>query len=112
MDGGGLRADGTDWTPIPPGGVEAHAVRLVFAGYGPHHQLAALGKYQWRPHEVEARADGLRVPSLKDAGAAAAPAPPRAVMPGPPVVDRIEPGLPMSDPKWKPTESPGRRSRR
>src|SRR5690348_383999 len=77
LDGGGLRAGGVDWIPVPAGGLEAHALRLVFAGFGPQHPLSQVGKYVWRPFEVDQRADSLRVPSLKEAGAAAAPAPPR-----------------------------------
>jgi hypothetical protein len=43
----------------------------VFASYGPLHPLAEVGKYTWRSHEVEARADGLKVPALTSAVPAA-----------------------------------------
>lgn len=104
LEGGGLRAGDVDWIPIPAGGLEAHALRLVFSGYSAVHPLAQAGKYQWRPHEVEARADQLRVPSLKDAGASAAPAPPPVVMPDRPSIRDLAapPVLPMSHPDWKP----------
>ena len=77
----GVRVGGVDWTPIPEGGVEAHALRAVFGGFNPMHPLAQIGKYTWRSFEVEARADGLKVPDLKDVSAAAAQAPPSVVMP-------------------------------
>ena len=80
-DGPALRAAGTDWTPVPAGGIVAHALRLVFADAGPRHPLAAFGKYLWRSFEVEARPDGLKVPTLKNAGATLPPVPPRPVMP-------------------------------
>ena len=73
LDSGGLRAGGVDWTPIPPGGIEAHALRLVFAALPPLHPLRDIGKYRFRAHEVEARADGLAVPV--DAGVLPAPPP-------------------------------------
>ena len=66
LEGGGLRADGVDWTPVPAGAIEAHALRQVFGGYSAVHPLAQVGKYQWRAHEVGQRADGLRVPSLRE----------------------------------------------
>ena len=34
-----------------------------------------VGKYSWRAYEVEHRADGLKVPTLADAGAAVPEAP-------------------------------------
>ena len=61
-----------DWTPIPSGALEAHALRQVF---GPLHPLAAVGKYEWRPHEAQARPDQLRVPVLADVDAVATEAP-------------------------------------
>jgi hypothetical protein len=88
----GLRLAGQDWIPIPPGGVEAHALRTVFRGHGPLHPLTGVGKYQWRPFEVEARADGLRVPSPKDAGAALPPEPLRAA---PAVAAQVERPVPV-----------------
>ena len=51
------------------------------------HPLAEVGKFTWRAHEVEARADGLKVPSLADAGAVAPEAPPRAIARGTPLAD-------------------------
>ncbi len=86
LDGPGLRAGGTDWTPVPAGGVAAHALRLVFAGAGWQHPLADAGKYAWRSFEVEQRPDRLKVPTLKDAGAVIPPGPPRPVMPERPSV--------------------------
>ncbi len=78
LDAGGLRAAGTDWTPLDAAGVIAHGLRLVFAAAGPAHPFAGIGRYTWRAHEVEHRADGLKVPTLADAGAAAAESPRRA----------------------------------
>ena len=87
LDGPGLRAGGVDWLPIAPGGVTAHALRQVFGGESPLHPLAEVGKFTWRAHEVEARADGLRVPSLSDAGAVAPEVLPRAIARGTPLAD-------------------------
>ena len=87
LDGPGLRAGGTDWTPVPGAGVVAHALRQVYGREGSLHPLAEVGKFTWRPHEVEARADDLRVPSLADAGAVAPEAPPRAIARGTPLAD-------------------------
>lgn len=81
LDGPGVRAGGTDWTPLPPGGVAAHAARTVYAACGPLHPLATVGGRTWRSFEVQSRADGLKVPSLKDAGAVAPQGPPPMVMP-------------------------------
>src|SRR5215472_10314790 len=78
----GVRADGTDWIPVDPAGVLAHALRLVFASYGRGHLMADIGRYRWRPHEVEARADGLKVPALT------APLPP-VPLPAPIPSDRL-----------------------
>jgi hypothetical protein len=107
LDRAGLRAGDTDWTPVQPGSLEAHALRLVFDAYSPMHPLAGVGKYQWRPHEVEARADGLRVPGLGDVRSGPPPVPPR--MPRidrPPInVDSRPPGLMVSNPGWQPTPS-------
>ncbi len=64
----GLRAGGVDWIPVPGDGLAAHALRQVFGPHGPGHPLAELGKCRWRPFEVEARGDGLAVPTLKDVG--------------------------------------------
>jgi hypothetical protein len=67
----GLRAGGVDWIPVDAAGLTAHAARQVFASYGPLHPLAEVGKYTWRPFEVEQRADGLKVPALTSAVPAA-----------------------------------------
>jgi len=91
LDGPGLRAGGTDWTPVPAAGVAAHALRLVFAGFGPLHPLAQVGKYAWRSFEVEGRPDELRVPSLKDVGAVLPPGPRPAVMPDRPSIRDLMP---------------------
>ena len=87
----GLRAGGVDWIPIPAAGIVAHALRQVYASAGPLHPLSQVGRYSFRPHEVESRADGLRVPSLSDAGATAPEAPPRAIPRGAPVADLLPP---------------------
>ena len=87
LDGPGLRAGGVDWTPVPAAGVVAHSLREVFGAAGPLHPLAEVGKYAWRPHEVEARPDGLRVPTLADTGAVAPEAPPRVIARGTPIAD-------------------------
>ena len=81
LDGPGLRAGGTDWTPVPARGVVAHALRQVF-GRKARCTAGEVGKYRWRPHEVEHRADGLKVPTLADAGAVAPEAPRRVRPPG------------------------------
>lgn len=73
----GVRAGATDWLPVPPGALAAHACRQVFAARGPLHPLSQAGRYVFRPHECEARADGLRVPVL-DAGTVLPPVPQRA----------------------------------
>lgn len=73
---GGLRAGGVSWTPIPPGAVESRALQAVFAGAGQLHPMRQAGR-AWRPHEVDRRPDGLRVPTLEDVEAAPAAAAPR-----------------------------------
>jgi hypothetical protein len=75
----GVRAAGTDWTPIPAAGVVTHALRQVFGREGPLHPLAQVGQYTWRPFEVEARPDRLKVPGLDDVGAVLPPDPVRPV---------------------------------
>ena len=87
LDGPGLRAGGTDWTPVPAAGVVAHGLRQVFGPAGALHPLAEVSRYAWRPHEVEARADDLKVPTLADAGAVAPEAPPRVIARGVPIAD-------------------------
>jgi hypothetical protein len=62
----GVRCGGVDWIPVDPAGVVAHALREAFASYGRGHPMADMGRYAYRPFEVEARADGLAVPVLKD----------------------------------------------
>ena len=91
LDGPGLRAGGTDFTVIPAGGIVAHALRQVFAGEGPMHPLAQAGRYTWRAHEVEGRADGLVVPTLAGAGAVAPEVPVRTVARGAPLSDVMPP---------------------
>ena len=68
LDGPGLRAGGTDWLPVPGAAIVAHALRQVYGRESPLHPLADVGKYAWRPNEIEARPDGLKVPTLADAG--------------------------------------------
>lgn len=92
IDTQGLRAEGTDWTPVPAGGVTAHALRQVFAAAGPGHPLAAISKYgPWRSFEVETRADGLKVPTLKDVGAVIPPGPAPMVIPDRPSIRDLIP---------------------
>jgi hypothetical protein len=99
----GVRVGGTDWIPIPPGGVEAHAARQVFASYGPLHPLAGVGK-RWRSFEVEARADGLAVPSLADVKATVPQSPPPVPRPKTPSIRDLmpAPALGIMNPDWKP----------
>lgn len=91
LDGPGLRAEGVDWTPAPAAGLVAHGLRLVFGAAGPLHPLAEVGKFTWRAHEVEARADGLKVPTLADAGATVPEAPPRVTARATPIADLAPP---------------------
>lgn len=76
----GIRVQGTDWKPIQPGGVVAHALRLVFAPGGVYHPFAKVGEHWpgWRPWEL---GRGLKLPTLKDAGVAAMAVPPPRVAP-------------------------------
>jgi hypothetical protein len=55
----GVRAEGTDWTPIPALGLADHAMQAVFTD-----RTVQAGRFRWRAHEVTARADQLKVPSL------------------------------------------------
>jgi hypothetical protein len=87
LDGPGLRAEGTDWTPAPAAGLVSHGLRLVFGQESLLHPLSQVGRYAWRPHEVEARADGLKVPTLADAGAVVPEVPPRVIARGAPLSD-------------------------
>ena len=90
----GIRAEGTDWKPVQSGGVIAHALRAVFEPAGPSHPFACFGKYQfgWRPWEVEARPDGLKIPGLEDVGAAGArPPAPRVLPQRPQISDFMRP---------------------
>ncbi len=91
LDGPGLRAEGIDWLPVPGAGVVAHALRQVYGRESPLHPLAEVGRYTWRPHEIGARPDGLKVPTLADAGAVAPEAPPRAIPRSTPVADLAPP---------------------
>lgn len=91
LDGPGLRAGGIDWTPVPSGGIVAHGLRQVFGAETRLHPLAEVGKFTWRPHEVERRADGLNVPTLADAGAVAAEVAPVAVARSAPLADVLPP---------------------
>ena len=93
LDGQGLRAGGVDWTPIPGAGVVAHGLRQVYGRESQLHPLAAVGKFTWRAHQVESRADGLKVPVLADAGAVA-PAPTLATVRSTPLADLAPPRKP------------------
>jgi hypothetical protein len=108
----GVRAGATDWIPVDAGGVTAHALRQVFASYGPLHPLAEVGKYTYRPHEVQARADGLRVPSLANVKAVVPSAPVAAPIPDRPSIQDLmaEPGLSMTHPDWKQRQGPERQT--
>jgi hypothetical protein len=77
------------WTPVPAPGVAAHALRLVFGGdfRGPF----VTTRYTWAAHEVWSRPDGLKVPSLKDAGATLPPVPAPPVMPKRPSIRDLDP---------------------
>jgi hypothetical protein len=68
----GLRAGGVDWIPVPAQGVVDHAVRQVF-----RDPLTQQGRFRWRPHETDQRADGLALPTLASVGAKLPPEPPR-----------------------------------
>ena len=76
---------------MPAAGVVAHGLRQVFGAAGPLHPLAEVGRFTWRAHEVEARADGLKVPTLADAGAAVPEAPPRVTARATPLADVVPP---------------------
>jgi len=65
--GRGVRLDGRDWLPVPADGVAANAVRQVFAYTGSRGLLSQLGRYRWRPGDVENRRDGLVMPVLPSA---------------------------------------------
>jgi hypothetical protein len=63
LDSGGLRVGGTNWTPVPAAGLVASALTTVFGVFrGPFAGL------RWPAHQTTTRPDGLRVPSLADAG--------------------------------------------
>ena len=87
LDGPGLRAGAVDWLPVPGAGIVAHALRQVYGRESPLHPLAEVGKFTWRAHEVEHRADGLKVPTLADAGAVAPEVPPRVIARPAPLAD-------------------------
>ena len=89
LDSQGVRAGGIDWTLVPAGGVVAHGLREVFGRESLLHPLSQIGRNAWRAHEVEARPNGLKVPSLADAGAVAPEAPPRVIARGAPLTDVI-----------------------
>lgn len=88
LDGPGVRAGGIDWRPVPAPGIAAHALRLVFRLPGLRGPFAAT-RYTWGPHQVESRPDGLKVPSLEDAGATLPPEPPRVLMPSRPSIGEV-----------------------
>jgi hypothetical protein len=64
VTGRGLRLGGTEYTPVPADGVAANAVRQVFEYTGSRGLLSQLGRYRWRPGDVEQRPDGLVMPTL------------------------------------------------
>jgi hypothetical protein len=64
MDGGGLRAGGVNWTPVPAPGLVAGALLAVFGVFrGPFASL----RHAWPAHQTTTRPDGLHLPSLQDA---------------------------------------------
>ena len=65
LDGPGLRAGGTDWTPIPAAGVVAHGLRQVFGRETRLHPLAEVGRYTWRATRSR---PGRMVCKVPDAG--------------------------------------------
>ena len=74
LDGGGLRAGGDELDACSCAGLVAHALMAVFGRFrGPFASL----RFAWPAHQTTTRPDGLKVPTLKDAGvtlpAAAAP---------------------------------------
>ena len=91
LDGPGLRAQGVDWLPVPSAGVVAHVLRQVYGQENRLHPLAEEDRYAWRPHEVEARPDGLKVPTLADAGAVAPETPRRVTARSTPLADVLPP---------------------
>jgi hypothetical protein len=62
VDGGGLRAGGTTWTPVPPPGVALHALLLVFDGPGGFQGPFAFMRAWWPAHMLTSRPDGLAIP--------------------------------------------------
>ena len=93
----GVRVGGIDWTPVPAAGVAAHALRQVLDAVPGFRGPFAATKYTWRPHEVESRPDGLKVPTAKDAGVALPPAPVPPVMPARADLRDLMPSSPDGD---------------
>lgn len=91
LDSHGLRAGGTDWTPIPAAGVVAHGLRQVFGHENTLHPLSQVGRFTWRAHEVESRPDELRVPTLADAGVVPPETMPRVIARSAPLADVLPP---------------------
>jgi hypothetical protein len=93
LEQGGLRLGGRDWTTLPGGGVVAHALRQVYGQESAMHPLSQAGKYVWRAHQVEHRADGLQVPVLDTP---AVPAPRTRLPSRPSVGDVLPPPEPLA----------------
>jgi hypothetical protein len=109
LEQGGLRVAGTDWTVLPGGGVVAHALRQVYGQESAMHPLSQVGRYVWRAHQVEHRADGLKLPVLAAPAAAAVP-----VQASRPSVTDMLPPAEVPAPGSNPTgyePSPARRGR-
>jgi hypothetical protein len=67
LDGGGLRAGGVNWTPIPAPGLVAHALVTTFGRFrGPFASM----RFMWPAYQTTTRPDGLQLPSLEDTDAA------------------------------------------
>ena len=84
----GLAPD-AGWVPVPADGFAAVALRQVFPAAGPLHPLSRVSPDSWLPHELSARPDGLRPPTLADVGATV-PEPPDIAWPRPPDVPVLQ----------------------
>jgi hypothetical protein len=65
----GVRAGGITWTPACADGIVASALREVFPNPGPRNPLGLISPHHWLPSQVEARPDGLAMPTLASVGA-------------------------------------------
>jgi hypothetical protein len=105
-EGGGLWVGDVIWTPVPAPGLVAHALLAVFGMFrGPYASM----RFAWAPHETTARPDGLRLPTVKDAGAVLPPEPAAPVAARAAVVERPPP--PPQPDKYGYEPAPRRRER-